>query len=127
MPTTMEIGQQLVEMCRQGKHMEAINAMYSRDVVSIEPVSTPAHPARQDGLDAIRAKNKWWVDNHTVHSSDIRGPYPHGDRFVVFFRYDATANHGPMAGQRFQMEEAALYTIHEGKIIQEEFFYQMGP
>ena len=31
-----------------------------------------------------------------------------------------------MAGQRMQMEEAGLYTVDNGKIIKEEFFYDVG-
>ena len=33
---------------------------------------------------------------------------------------------GPMAGKRMQAEEAGLYTVKNGKIVQEEFFYDMG-
>jgi len=28
--------------------------------------------------------------------------------------------------QRFTMEEMALYTVKDGKIVREEFFYTMG-
>lgn len=31
-----------------------------------------------------------------------------------------------MAGQRMQMQEAALYTVTDGKIVHEQFFYDMG-
>jgi ketosteroid isomerase-like protein len=31
-----------------------------------------------------------------------------------------------MAGQRMTLDEAALYTVKDGKITQEEFFYNMG-
>ena len=30
-----------------------------------------------------------------------------------------------MAGKRMQFEEAALYTVRDGKVVQEEFFYDM--
>ena len=40
--------------------------------------------------------------------------------------YDVTAKVGPRAGQRMKMEEAGLYTVKNGKIVQEEFFYSMG-
>jgi ketosteroid isomerase-like protein len=83
-------------------------------------------PARVDSIAAVRGKGEWWEKNHTVHSAKAQGPWPHGDRFIVRFSLDVTANAGPMAGKRFQMEEAALYTVQDGKIAQEEFFYQMG-
>ncbi len=31
-----------------------------------------------------------------------------------------------MAGKRMNLDEAALYTVKDGKIVQEEFFYDMG-
>ena len=31
-----------------------------------------------------------------------------------------------MAGKRMNLDEAALYTVKDGKIVQEEFFYHMG-
>jgi ketosteroid isomerase-like protein len=44
----------------------------------------------------------------------------------VKFWLDVTAKAGPMAGKRIQMNEAALYTVKDGKIVKEEFFYDMG-
>jgi len=53
--------------------------------------------------------------------------YPHGDQFIVCFKYDVTCHlDGPMKGQRMQMEEAGLYTVKDGKIVREQFFYAMG-
>ena len=49
-----------------------------------------------------------------------------GDRFIVRFTYDVTAKSGPMAGKRMKLDEAALYAVKDGKIVQEEFFYHMG-
>ena len=39
---------------------------------------------------------------------------------------DTTPKAGPMAGKRMQFEEAILYTVRDGKIVREEFFYHMG-
>jgi hypothetical protein len=79
-----------------------------------------------EGIKAIRGKNEWWITNHEVHGSNVSGPWPHGDRFVVCFEYEVTPKVGPMAGKRMKMDEAALYTVKDGKIAQEEFFYDMG-
>ncbi len=78
------------------------------------------------GLEAVKGKTDWWEQNHEVHGSEIDGPWPHGDRFIVRFKIDVTAKAGPMAGQRFTMDEAGLYTVKNGKVSQEEFFYSMG-
>ena len=126
MASTMEIGKQLVELCRQGKAMEAINTLYSPRIVSIEAHSMATMPARMEGIAAIRGKAEWWEKNHDVHGAEAEGPWPHGDRFIVRFKYDVTSKTGPMAGKRMVLDEAALYTVKDGKIVQEEFFYGMG-
>jgi hypothetical protein len=125
MSDTMKIGKQLVELCKQGKHLEAVNTLYSPKIVSIEAVANPAFPARLEGLAAVREKNDWWMKNHEIHKAQVSGPWPHGDRFVVAYAYEVTPKAGPHAGQRFNMEEAALYTVENGKIVHEEFFYDM--
>jgi hypothetical protein len=78
--------------------------------------------AEVTGIDAVLAKGQWWMDNHEVHSAKIGGPWPKGDQFVVTFTYDVTFK---PASRRFVMEEAALYTVRDGKIAREEFFYTM--
>ena len=61
-----------------------------------------------------------------MHSAQAEGPWPHGDRFIVRFKYEVTSKAGPMAGKRMKLDEAGLYTVKDGKIVQEEFFYDMG-
>ncbi len=126
MSDTLAVGKQLVDLCRQGKNMEAIDTLYSDDIVSIEVTGGPDMPARTEGIAAIKGKAEWWVANHEVHKAEVDGPYPHGDRFIVVFKYDVTAKAGPMAGKSFSMHEAGLYTVKDGKVAEEEFFYSMG-
>lgn len=120
---TMEIARKLVELCRQGKNMEALETLYANDAVSVEPVAMPDMQQEAKGLAAIKGKGEWWVANHEVHSAAVTGPWPHGDRFVVGFQYDVT---NKPSGKRMQMEEAGLYTVRNGKIVREEFFYDTG-
>lgn len=124
--TTKEVADQLVALCRAGKNLEAVETLLSADVVSVEPAGNDAMPAVQTGRDAIRGKNEWWQQNHKIHSAKIKGPFPNGDRFAVILDFEVTPKAGPMAGKRFRMEEVALYTVSEGKITREEFFYDMS-
>lgn len=73
----------------------------------------------------MRGKNEFWYANHEIHRADVKGPFPHGDRFARYFDFDVTAKAGPMAGNRMQMQEVGLYTVAGGKITREEFFYSV--
>lgn len=126
MSETLKVGQKLVELCREGKNGEAIETLYSPDIVSIEVTGGPDMPAQMEGIAAVKGKAEWWEANHQVHSAKVDGPFPHGDRFIVHFMYDVTATGGPMAGKRMTLDEAGLYTVKDGKVAREEFFYSMG-
>ena len=121
--TAFEVGKKLVELCKQGKTQEAMDALYAPDIVSVEATAMPGLPAEVRGRDAVAAKGKWWYDNHTVHSASCDGPWPNGDRFIVRFTYDVT---NKPSSQRFTMDEAALFTVKDGKIVREEFFSVTG-
>ncbi|WP_281081167.1 nuclear transport factor 2 family protein [Variovorax sp. UC122_21] len=116
---TMEIANTLVELCRQGAYEEAL-ALYASDAVSVEAGGPPDMAREVRGIEAIRGKGEWWTSNHEVHGMIVAGPWPHDDRFIVGFRIDATFK---TSGERFTMEEMALYTVEDGKIVREEFFY----
>ncbi len=125
MPDAAAVGKQLVELCQQGKNMDAVNTLYADDIESVEPCSAGDMPNPMKGIDAIRGKSEWWYDNHEVHGGDVKGPFPHGeDRFAAYFSMDIT--HKP-SDARMQIEEVALYTVKDGKIVKEEFFYDMEP
>ena len=119
-----EIGQKLVAYCKEGKNLECINELYDENIESVEAVAMQGGERIAKGIDAVRGKNQWWRENHEIHSASVEGPYPHGDdRFAVRFAYDVT---NKPSGQRSQMSEVALYTVSGGKIVQEQFLYQMG-
>jgi len=124
----LAVGKKLVELCNQNKTYQVLDEYYADDIVSVEVMGMPevGMDKQMKGIEAIRAKTKWWYDNHEIHSSSCSGPFPHGERFIVFFEMDITPKMGPMAGQRMQMQEAGLYTVKDGKIIREEFFYDMS-
>ena len=121
--TVMEVGKKLVEFCQKGENLKAIETLYSPNIVSVEAADMPGMPAEMRGMDAILGKNKWWTENHEVHSASCEGPFPHGNRFIVHFDYDVT---NKPSQKRMQMNEMALYTVEGGKVVHEEFFYVTG-
>ncbi len=121
--TTLEIGKKLVELCKQGKNDVAMDMLYAPDIVSIEPGAPPGKSPETHGMQAVVAKTTWWGENHTVHGATIEGPYPHGDQFIVKMVYDVTFK---PTGKRFALDEMALYTVKDDKIVKEQFFYVGG-
>jgi hypothetical protein len=115
--STAEIAVELVTLCKQGKHEEAIARFYSPEIISYEAMN-PAEPAR--GLDAIKAKVEWWSNNMTVHSAVVQGPFGHGDQFAVRFLYNVTDK---STEKTSDIDEIAVYTVRDGKIVEERFFY----
>jgi ketosteroid isomerase-like protein len=122
-PSTATVGQELVSLCRARRNLDALDRLYAPSIVSIEPVATPYLPAVLSGIDAVRKKNEWWLDNTEVHAEEVSGPYLGEDgRFAVHFQFDTTSK---LTGQRSQASEMALYTVKDGKIVHEEFYYHM--
>ena len=121
-----QVGHKLVEFCRNGLNLDAIASLYARDIVSVEAVGGPDVPQEVRGIEKVVEKNKHWYENNEIHHASAEGPFPNGDRFAVLFEYETTAKAGPRKGQRSRFEEVALYTVKNGKIVREEFFYDMG-
>jgi ketosteroid isomerase-like protein len=120
---TKEVAEKLVGLCKEGKNQEAIDSLYADDIVSVEAQAAEGMPAEMHGIDAVRGKNKWWTENHEVHSAAVKGPFANGDRFAVIYNYDVTPKAGPFEGKRFAMEEVAVYDVKDGKVVREQFFY----
>jgi hypothetical protein len=125
MPNTTEsstaaVANELVDLCRAGRNDDAIEKLYSEKIVSIEPIASGDMPAEQKGLDAVRGKNRWWAENMVVHSTNVAGPFIGDGEFAVYFNFETTFK---PTGQRSTMKEMAKYTVADGKIVKEEFFY----
>ena len=120
-----QIGEKLVAFCNKGKNLDAIDSLYDKNIVSIEAMGSPDMPQEQKGIEKIKGKNKWWYENNEVHGGKAEGPFPNGDRFAVKFHFDITPKVGPAKGKRVSMDEVGIYTVKNGKIVKEEFFYSM--
>jgi ketosteroid isomerase-like protein len=116
--TTAEIAKAFTDMLKAGDHIGAADKFNAADIVSREAMDGPM--ARVEGTAAVKAKSDWWYANHEVHSVEAEGPYVNGDQFVVVFAMDITAKAN---GKREQMKETALYTVKDGKIAEERFYY----
>ncbi len=124
--SAMEIGQKLVAAVLAGRESEEafVAEYYDANIVSIEGAGDENMPQQMEGLEAIQGKHNWWYDNNEVHESTATGPYcgHREDQFVIRHNMDIT----PTGGERMQMEEVGIYTVANGKIVQEEYLYLMG-
>jgi len=121
--TTPEIAKRYVSLCQQGKFDACLEELYAKNAVSVEAATPPGVDRTAKGLDAIRSKGKDWQESHLVHSAEVSGPFPNENRFAVRFLFDVTDK---PSGKRTKMDEVGLFTIENGKITREEFFYPTG-
>jgi len=117
--TIQEIANRLTALCRQGKYEEAQKELYSTEAESIEP---PGAPGLQTvaGLDAIIKKGRQFQAMiETVHGGSVSDPVIAGNNFAVAAILDVTFK----GMGRQKIEEIAVYTVKDGKIVKEHFIY----
>src|SRR5437764_13938377 len=118
MNTTEEVATKLVDYCRKGEWMKAVDDLYGKDIVSVEAHAMENMPAEMRGIDQVRGKTDWWEKNMEVHDSKVSGPFVAGDTFVVRFDIDATDRNSK---ERMHMSEVGIYTVKDDKIAHERF------
>jgi ketosteroid isomerase-like protein len=116
--SVQDVAQDFVYLYNAGQYDEIASKYWSDDVTSIENMEGPM--ARVEGKAAVQGKSDWWFGAHEVHSSTCAGPYVNGDQFAVRYSIDVTNRE---SGQRVQMDEVGVYTVRNGKIVEERFFY----
>jgi hypothetical protein len=120
--TTKEVADKLVKLCSEGKFEQATKELYSKDIVSVEAGAPPGQSRESKGIEAVQKKGEWWVANHEVHGATVEGPLVAGSHFAVVFKLDVTFK---PEKRRFKMEEVGIYKVADGKVVYEEFFYNM--
>jgi hypothetical protein len=118
MMNTEQVAQKVVELTRRQAWHEAIDTLYHNDIVSVEARAMAGESPEKRGIDAVRGKTDWWVQNMEIHSFKVSGPFVGHDRFVVQYDVDVTDKHSK---HRMQMSEVGVYTVKDGKIVREEF------
>ncbi|GAB2986940.1 hypothetical protein GCM10027049_28430 [Mucilaginibacter puniceus] len=117
---TLQIATRLVQLCRENKNIDAVNELYSDDIVSKEPKGS--HRELTNGKADVISKNEEWVNSlQEIHSEEISDPLIAGNFFSVSMYFDATyKEHGRVA-----FTELCVYEVKDGKIVAEEFFYNL--
>jgi hypothetical protein len=121
MMTTQQVADRLVWLIREGKNLQAIDELYANDVISKEPKGHPHELT--SGIGKVRKNVEVFEANvlemHAITASD---PLVEGNYFAFTLEIDATyRNHG-----RSRMRELCLYKARDGKVITDEFFYDLN-
>ncbi len=121
--TTQEVANRLVSLCREGKHEQVVKELYAPNIVSIEPEGAPNRIV--EGLEAIIAKGEQFDSRiEKVNSSFISDPVVADNFFSCSMLMNVNMKGVPVP---VDMNEVCLYTVNDGKIVQEQFFYTPQP
>lgn len=122
--STEAVAKRLVAMCRHGQFEEAQHELYAKDAVSIEPEAAANGPlGNVQGLDAILEKGKrFQASVSQFHGMEVSEPLIAGNWFSVVMTLDVTMKEYG----RITMTEVCVYHVKNDKIVQEQFFYDMG-
>ena len=117
--TTQDVANRFHELAQTGQWEQIQNELFAHDAVSIEPANSPGMKTAE-GIDAIKQKGKQFEEMvEEMHGGFSEKPCVAGNHFAVAMGMDVT-----MKGQgRSKMDEIAVYEVHEGKIVKEQFFY----
>ncbi|MDT0556498.1 nuclear transport factor 2 family protein [Patiriisocius hiemis] len=119
--TTQEIANNLVAWCNSGNEARCYQELYSPNIVSIEPEGASENPVAR-GMEEVAKKGEWWEENFEVHSTKASAPIVADNWFSI--RHEMDTTHKP-SGQRSQMSEISVYEVKDGKIVREQFFYDV--
>lgn len=113
-----EVGRQLVEMFNSRTDEHKIwQAIFAKDWDSVEGEGTNLV---FEGRRAVLAKNEQWSAANAIITQKAEGPFCGSTGFVVRYSIELQDR---ASGARQTMEEMAFYTVKNGKIVREEFFY----
>jgi ketosteroid isomerase-like protein len=118
------IAKRLVGLCREGNFEQAQKELYAANAVSIEPENLPPGAlGNAKGLAAILEKGKKFAElTEKVHAITVSEPLVADNWFSITMALDVT-----MKGRgRANMKEICVYHVRDGKIVQEQFFYDIG-
>jgi hypothetical protein len=111
-----EVAHDLVALCRGGDLITPGKLYFAPEIVSIEPSGENSILL---GRQAAIEKDRWWGEANELHGLEVFGPYLNRDQFTVRFVIDATAR---ATGARRVTDEIGLFTVRDGRIVEERFF-----
>ena len=120
--TFSEIAHGCIALWNAGKHPEAYRRYYADHALKVEPTALGDYGNELKGLEnLIRHEEMIQGGIATVNSVCVaEGPFIGASGFSVVIKSDFTMND---SGIRFIFREVGVFTVEDGKIVREEYFY----
>jgi len=116
--TPLEVAQAVFALAQAGALHEVEDKWLASGVESVEGVGASL---AWKGKKAVLAKYRGWEADHEIHESKVEGPWVGATGFALKYQIDVSQK---STGERTQMEEIAVYTVKNGKIVREEFHFR---
>ena len=121
MTNIIDVARNFTFMLRQGPFVAASERFWAIDVRSLEPHDLPdGIKAEVSGIEAARAKTVRWFGSRNVRVVSIDGPFVTGNQFALFLDMMVT---GYPSGTYQPFTEIAVFTVRDGRISEERYFY----
>jgi len=121
MAGVQDVARDFTAMLRLGQFEAAGDRYWADAVASVEPADLPTGiPAFVSGIEAARDKARFRFGTGRIDDLGIDGPFVTGDQFALFLDMLIT---DPASGSAQPFTEIAIFTVRDGRIIEERFFY----
>jgi len=116
--TTQEVADRFFELAQEGKFDVIQDELYDESVKSVEPATSTWQNV--EGLGQVKEKAQQWQSIvEEMHGGYTNKPQVAGNFFSCVMGMDVTVKGQP----RMKMDEIAVYEVHDGKIVLEQFFF----
>jgi hypothetical protein len=119
--TTQEVADRYHELARRGEIRTIQDELYAPDAVSIEPENDSRMPLRVKGLEALRQKEQQYYQDmvEEMHGGASEEPIVSPAHFACVQSMDVTLKG---RGRTYKVQ-LGVFTVDQGKIVSEQFFY----
>ncbi len=116
-----DVARDFTALLRAGQFEAAGEQFWADNVTSAEPADLSGRvPAFVSGIEAARNKIKARYGAGRIDDLGIDGPFITGDQFALFLDMLVI---DPASGKAQPFTEIAVFTVRDGRIIEERFFY----
>ncbi|WP_160353971.1 SnoaL-like domain-containing protein [Sphingorhabdus profundilacus] len=116
-----DVARDFTAMLRLDQFEAAGEKFWAIDVKSAEPAALSQDiPALVSGREAALRKTRARFAEADIDDLRIDGPFVTGDQFALFLDMLIT---DPATGKTQPFAEIAIFTVRDGRIIEERFFY----